>query len=1142
MAIIYTYPEINQVEGEDLLLISDTSLHKRPTRSVTVNDLAAYIGTVVGVVQNLQSVLTVGNTYVSSDGYGTFTLNDITNNNGDIKYVNTDEGWGYALNAEEGLYFTDGAGSSTGFTSINRNRISIGNDNYIGEISSSSITANRTYALPNASGTLALTSDIPSPGPGGSGTTNYTARWTNASTLGIGTLYDNGNNVGIGTTNPVNKLHVHNGITRLDSGSASSNALGVYSNFSTTAINLFTGSTGSGFISVNNNGMNLGAPWNGGAKVSILNNGNVGIGTTSPGSTLPTDSETASKVLQLTGAGGSTGDTAVLLRSLDNSSGLDLWHNVSSGDSYIDNRYNSNQGDTIFRVKTAGTPLEALRITGNGNVGIGTTSPSQKLHVVGVGSFGTSTSQTLVDYDGLNAVGNTDYIRFKIDNSEKLRIKSNGNVGIGTTSPTKLLEVKSSSAYDSTVRLSTIAHNWDIQGGESGYSSTAFAIDYDGVTFFRAIGTTDSRFGSGLSVGSISTAPPTGGLYVAGNVGIGTTAPSSRLEIAGYNVASSISDVGANSLLTLDTTVNTGINLKAGITNNYNAYIQGYNSQSTSSRSLVLNPFGGNVGIGTTSPSHKLDVAGDIKLTNSNSIYWRNAANNADIPLLNLSSTNIFNVGTTSSSVPVQIALHTAGSERMRIDSSGNVGIGTTSPSSKLEIAGTGNQKLLVNRTDGDNFFIDAQNGQIRLRGSSNIYMGVGSDVLTVTNTNVGIGTTSPSSKFQVSVNDGDGITLKHGASNAFYILRDGSDDTIIKQTRNYTSKISISTLADSGTHESSGLNIVGQGVGLKSNVGIGTASPSEKLEVAGNIKVDKGTTNRTAYLSDDGLYISRSTIANSYPNSIIADPGNSNNLDINARSRISLKLNTNTVLIANDAGNVGIGTTGPGYPLEVNGIIKTSTSFLGTTAIIQKVTALNTNGIQFANNGGSEKMRITDAGNVGIGTNNPTTPLHVKADAPSIRLEDNTSGDNHYLTGNNGEFRVQSTGYITIRPGNTVSTRFDANGNVGIGTTSPLSKLNVNGDIKIEGENELYFGSSGSVPLWEIKASGSDLVINDTGSNVGSVLFNNDEGVVLPRLTTTEINAISLPNTGLTVYNTTLNTLCFYNGSSWQKVSHTNM
>ena len=112
MAIIYTYPEINQVEGEDLLLISDTNLYKRPTRSVTVDDLAAYIGTVVGVVQNLQSVLTVGNTYVSPDGYGTFTLNDITNNDGQIKYVNTEEGWGYLISAEEGFNITNSSGTN----------------------------------------------------------------------------------------------------------------------------------------------------------------------------------------------------------------------------------------------------------------------------------------------------------------------------------------------------------------------------------------------------------------------------------------------------------------------------------------------------------------------------------------------------------------------------------------------------------------------------------------------------------------------------------------------------------------------------------------------------------------------------------------------------------------------------------------------------------------------------------------------------------------------------------------------------------------------------------------------------------------------------------------------------------------------
>ena len=64
MAIIYTYPEINEVEGEDLLLISDTSLYKRPTRSVTVDDLALYIGTVIGV-GSVESVDTSNTTFIN---------------------------------------------------------------------------------------------------------------------------------------------------------------------------------------------------------------------------------------------------------------------------------------------------------------------------------------------------------------------------------------------------------------------------------------------------------------------------------------------------------------------------------------------------------------------------------------------------------------------------------------------------------------------------------------------------------------------------------------------------------------------------------------------------------------------------------------------------------------------------------------------------------------------------------------------------------------------------------------------------------------------------------------------------------------------------------------------------------------------
>ena len=299
---------------------------------------------------------------------------------------------------------------------------------------------------------------------------------------------------------------------------------------------------------------------------------------------------------------------------------------------------------------------------------------------------------------------------------------------------------------------------------------------------------------------------------------------------------------------------------------------------------------------------------------------------------------------------------------------------------------------------------------------------------------------------------------------------------------------------------------------GRDGKLGIGTINPSDKLEVNGNVKVDKGSApGRTAYLSDDGLYIGRlNTYGGGYPNSVIADPSNSNNLDINARSRISLKLNTNTVLVANDSGNVGIGTTSPASKLHVTGDIRQqgssySVNIAGGTSIngdnhldiAANGSYLNlrspNNSIFYRANsdhafrdagGSNEYLRIktsgTTAGNVGIGTTSPSQKLEV---AGNVKLD----GDNRhiYFGGNNtfiGE-RSNSTELELRGGGNSPAQTvyIDNTGNVGIGNSNPTKNLEIGTNAAAETEFRMHSDESGR--YFNIQSAGNFTSVKTTGS-----------------------------------------------------------
>jgi len=185
-------------------------------------------------------------------------------------------------------------------------------------------------------------------------------------------------------------------------------------------------------------------------------------------------------------------------------------------------------------------------------------------------------------------------LSFRIGGNEKVRISPNGNVGIGTTAPQERLHVGGNLTLDGDYLRS--AGRLHLQSGERLYLNPFAGDTYVG-------------FGGGP-----------GNLSVAGNVGIGTTAPDRPLSIhkAGGN-GDWISFKDSN-----DATIWHLNNVASGL--NF--------AQSGVAEARLFLANNGNVGIGTLTPAAKLDVVGDIKATTgtfSSSI----SASSATIPTLN---------------------------------------------------------------------------------------------------------------------------------------------------------------------------------------------------------------------------------------------------------------------------------------------------------------------------------------------------------------------------------------------------------------------------------------------------------------------------------------------------------------------------
>lgn len=300
-----------------------------------------------------------------------------------------------------------------------------------------------------------------------------------------------------------------------------------------------------------------------------------------------------------------------------------------------------------------------------------------------------------------------------------------------------------------------------------------------------------------------------------GNVGIGTDQPRSRIHaVDSGNQTTSFTGLNSGTLslyggsyvedgyTNLDFSNNgTGSVIgRIGVRNNgQGSYLtlgtSNQYSDGITNEALIIDPWG-KVGIGTINPGATLDVAGNIQAT--------------------------------------------------YISVSGNVGIGTTTPATRLELKAGGNADIrLTNTNDGNYWELNTRNsGRFDI-----VREGLAEVISFDTNGNVGIGTTSPGTKLHINgsvrghqngalnIDTGNGyvsIGPRNASWSHFYTDRERYyfNKEIRVDSGNISSFDEDLNLGTSGTNRITVLASNG-------NVGIGTASPSEKLHVAGNLYTD---------------------------------------------------------------------------------------------------------------------------------------------------------------------------------------------------------------------------------------------------------------------------------------------------------------